>query len=156
LLVNEKQKALAGYEKLKDTEKLTIKIEKHREKRSKDANALYWKMINEISNELIDMSKDELHFSMLKKYGQRMLVPIIKGENPRGYFTYFEYYDSKIINGKEADYYLVYKNSSEMNSKEFWLLLQGVLGEARELGIETPDDWEANELIKEMERREIK
>ena len=147
---------MAGYEKIKDASKLQITIKKYRKKRSKDANALYWKMINEISNELIDSSKDEIHFGMLKKYGQRMLVPLPKGTEPRGFFTYFEYHSSTKINGKDADYYIVFKNSSEMDTKEFWLLLQGVLGDARELGIETPEDREINEMIKEMERQERK
>lgn len=93
---------------------------------------------------------------MLKKYGQRMLVPLPKGTDPRGFFTYFEYHNSTKINGKDADYYLVFKNSSEMDTKEFWLLLQGVIDEAKEQGIETPEDREINEMMKEMERQERK
>ena len=113
-------------------------------------------MINELSNVLINSSKEEIHFEMLKKYGQRMLVPLPKGTDPRGFFTYFEYHNSTKINGKDADYYLVFKNSSEMDTKEFWLLLQGVIDEAMEQGIETPEDREINEMMKEMERQERK
>ena len=44
-----------------------IKVEKHKNKRSLDANAYSWVLQNEIANAL-RLSKEEVHEKMLKEY----------------------------------------------------------------------------------------
>ena len=50
--------------------------------------------------------------------------------------------------------YLVYKPSSEMNSKEFSILLDGLVNECREQGIETLEERKVREMIERMEKRD--
>lgn len=59
----------ALFEQLKDSDKeYVIECREYRKKRSLNANSYYWALINEIANTL-RMSKEELHFKMLKGNG---------------------------------------------------------------------------------------
>ena len=66
---------------------------------------------------------------MLEDYGQSILIPVKKGEKPNGYFKYYKYETSSILNGKEADWYKIYKGSSEFDSKEMTILIDGIIQE---------------------------
>ena len=50
--VSEKEKALREVEEIKDVEKLDITAEKHRSKRSLDANAYFWVLCDKIAKRL--------------------------------------------------------------------------------------------------------
>ena len=67
LSVNQKQSAINCYDELHSIEKLSIKIDKYREKRSLDANSYLWVLIGQIAN-VLRISKDECYFTMLKRY----------------------------------------------------------------------------------------
>ncbi len=123
-----------------------IKIEKHKEKRSTNANAYLWKLVTEIGNTM-RLPKEEVYENMLKSYGQSIMIPLPKGNNPSGYSKYYEYECSRQLNGKDADWYKIYKGSSEYNTKEMSILLEGVVQEARNLGIKTKDDIELERMI---------
>lgn len=123
-----------------------VQIEKHKEKRSTNANAYLWKLVTEIGNTM-RLSKEEVYENMLKSYGQSIMIPLPKGNNPSGYSKYYEYECSRQLNGKDADWYKIYKGSSEYNTKEMSILLEGVVQEARNLGIKTKDDIELERMI---------
>lgn len=125
-----------------------VKIDKHREKRSLNANAYLWKLVTEIGN-IMRLSKEEVYENMLKSYGQSIMIPLPKGSNPSGYSKYYEYECSKQLNGKDADWYKIYKGSSEYDTKEMSILLEGVVQEAKNLGIKTKDDIELERLLEE-------
>lgn len=57
------------YEKLKDKEKLRIRIVQYRKKRSLDANAYYWTLLTKFAD-VIGLSNPEAHNMMLRGYGQ--------------------------------------------------------------------------------------
>ena len=69
--------------------KYDLKIEKHRNKRSLDANNYAWHLINEIANAL-RMSKEEVYLQMLKSYGQREYVSMLANVNPSRISKYYE------------------------------------------------------------------
>lgn len=146
LLINEKQSFIDNIDDLKDFEKLSIEIKKHREKRSLNANGYYWSLINQLSNK-IEIGSQELHYSMLKDYGQVMLVPLLPNQSPSGYFKYYEEFKTAEIDGKEAIYYKVYKPSSEMDSKEFWLLVKGLESECITQDIEILEEKKFREMM---------
>ena len=126
-------------------------ITEYKEKRSLDANAYYWSLINQLANKL-ELGKEELHLKMIKEYGQVMIVPLTLKQNPEGYFKYFEKYKKGKINNVEVVLYKVYKPSSEMNSKEFSILLDGLVQECREMDIPTLEDLKIKKMIEEMEK----
>ncbi len=111
-------------------------LKEYKEKRSLNANAYFWVLVGKLAD-VMRLKKDEVYLKMLRDYGQSMLIPVLKGEKPDGYFKYHEYETSSILNGKEADWYRVFKGSSEFNTKEMSILIDGIVQECKEQGIET-------------------
>lgn len=125
-----------------------VKIDKHREKRSLNANAYLWKLVTEIGN-VLNKSKEEVYLQMLIDYGQSEMVSILSEIDVKCYFKYYKLAGTSILNGKEFNHYKIYKGSSEYDTKEMSILLEGVVQEAKNLGIKTKDDIELERLIKE-------
>ena len=128
-----------------------VKIDKHREKRSLNANAYLWKLVTEIGN-VLNKSKDEVYLQMLIDYGQSEMVSILSEIDVKGYFKYYKLAGTSILNGKEFNHYKIYKGSSEYDTKEMSILLNGVVQEAKNLGIKTKDDIEVERLVEEWEK----
>ena len=122
--------------KLDSETKYDIKIEKHRNKRSLDANAYSWVLQNEISNVLRE-SKEKIHLDMLKEYGQRDYISMLANIPPQHYFKYYEEQGTYKNNGNTFKSYLVFKGTSQYDSREMSIFIDGLLQEARNLGIET-------------------
>ena len=57
------------YDKLKDKDKLRIRIVQYRKKRSLDANAYYWTLLAKFAD-VVGLSNPEAHNMMLRGYGQ--------------------------------------------------------------------------------------
>lgn len=121
------------YQQDKD-KKFTIK--EYKEKRSLDQNAYAWKLITEIGN-VLRKSKEEVYLQMLKDYGQSEIVSILSSINPKGYFKYYEEVGKGTVNNKEFTHYKIFKGSSEFDSKEMSIFIDGVVQEAKQLNIET-------------------
>ena len=122
-------------------EKLSIEIKPYREKRSLNANNYCWKILTEIAD-VLRAGKDEIYLKMLKRYGQSDLISVLSHVPVAHYFKYFEEAGTSKLNGKEFTHYRVYKGSSEYDSREMSIFIDGVVSEAKELGIqtETPDE----------------
>lgn len=116
-------------------------LKEYKEKRSLDQNAYAWKLITEIGN-ILRKSKEEVYLIMLKDYGQSEIVSMLSSINPKGYFKYYESIGTGIVNNKEFTHYKVYKGSSEFDSKEMSIFIDGIVQECKQLGIETltPDE----------------
>lgn len=117
-------------------------IKEHKEKRSLNANAYCWAIIGKIAEALRPpQTKDAVYLEMLKSYGQSQLVSVLSDIKIDGYFKYYEIAGESTLNGKNFTHYRVYKGSSEYNTKEMSLLIDGIVHEAQNLGIETmPQD----------------
>lgn len=126
--------------KLEDVE-YDITIKQHREKRSLDANAYAWTLITQIAD-ILKASKDEIYKMLLKRYGQSEIVSVMSNINVLGYFKYFEQVGKGTVNGNEFTHYLVFKGSSEFDTKEMSIFIDGIISEAQELNIDTrtPDE----------------
>ena len=117
-------------------QKLSIKIDKYREKRSLNANAYAWLLIGKIGNST-RASKEEVYFKMLKDYGQSDLVSVLAHIPVEHYFKYYEEAGESTLNGKLFKHYRVYKGSSEFDTREMSIFIDGIVSEAKNLGIET-------------------
>ena len=140
LELNERENALQMVDELKEKEKLTVKIDEFREKRSRNANNYAWKLITEIGN-ATRQSKDDVYLNMLKRYGQSEMISVL-AEIPVGRFLkYYEEAGESRLNGKLFKHYRVYTGSSEFDTKEMSIFIDGVVSEAKELNIptETPE-----------------
>lgn len=112
-----------------------LTIEEENKKRTITQNSYYWSLLFQLASAL-HTSSQELHDTLIKRYTEPILIPLLKEVNPSGYFRYYEEYKNTTINEKEAVYYKVYKGSSEMTTKEFKELLDGLISECKECNIE--------------------
>lgn len=111
-------------------------ITEHKEKRSLNANAYAWVLIGKIAD-VLRTSKDEVYIDMLKRYGQHEVVSVVSDIDVTGYFKYFDVMGKSFLQGKWFTHYRIYKGSSEYNTKEMAILIDGIVSEAKEIGIET-------------------
>lgn len=118
-----------------DREKL-FDIKEHREKRSLNSNSYCWVLIGKIAD-VLRTDKEQVYLTMLKRYGQSELVSVLSNINITGYFKYYEVAGTSTLNGKEFTHYKVYKGSSEYDTREMSILIDGIVSEAKELNIET-------------------
>lgn len=113
-----------------------FEIKEKKKKRSLTANSYYWSLLNQLAS-VMRMDNQECHFLMLRRYGQYEVVSIRSDVSLHGYFKYYEEIGKGTANSKEFTHYKIYKGSSQMDSKEFAVLLDGVRSECEEIGIPT-------------------
>lgn len=123
-------------------------IERKKKKRSTDANAFCWKLCTEIAN-VLRTDKDSIYIDMLKKYGQSDIVSVLAAVNVKGYFKYYDEFGRGSVNGKDFIHYRVYKGSSEYDTREMSILIDGIIDEAKALDIEVISERERTLLLQE-------
>ena len=123
-----------------------VKIDKHREKRSLNANNYLWELCTQIGD-ILRKSKEEVYLDMLVDYGQSIMVSVLSDIKLNGFYKYYKEAGKSILNGKEFTHYKIYKGSSEYNTKEMSILLDGIVQEARQLGIRTKENEELEKMI---------
>jgi hypothetical protein len=126
-------------------ERLEVKIDKYRNKRSNNANSYCWAIIGKIAEKMFPpMNKNEVYLEMLKRYGQGTTISVQtdKLEDVCRELDYWERIGTGTVNGKEFTHLRMWVGSSKYNTKEMSLFLSGIVEEAKELNIETmtPDE----------------
>lgn len=129
------------FEELRQVERLSISVKPYRNKRSLNANAYAWQLITEIAN-VLRAPKEEIYLKLLKRYGQSELISALAHIPINGFVKYYEEAGESTLNGKQFKHYRVYKGSSEFDSREMAILIDGIVSEAQALGIqtETPEE----------------
>lgn len=122
-----------------------FEIKEYHKKRSLNANAYAWALIGKIAD-VLRSSKDEIYLEMLKKYGQSEIVSVLSDINVTGYFKYFEIIATVKLQGKDFTHYKVFKGTSEYNTAEMAVFIDGVISEAEGLGIDTLPPDEVNKI----------
>lgn len=129
---------------------LDVEIKKRRKKRSLDANAYYWTLVSKIADAL-HVSKPYIHNCLLRKYGQ---IEVIGGQAVYTVIpdtaeaqkavdeaqAYHLMPTSQVKEGKGGMMYRTYmmlKGSHEYDTKEMSHLIDGLVSECKEMGIET-------------------
>lgn len=118
-----------------DKEKI-YEIKEKKSRRSLTQNAYYWVLLHELAKAL-KIDNDTMHRMMLERYGVYEVISVQSGIDLKGYFKYFEQIGRGTVNGKEFIHYRIFKGSSQMDSKEFSVLLDGLISDCEELGIPT-------------------
>ncbi len=148
--------------KLKElTEKgklLAVDIKQYRKRRSLDANAYCWILSQKIA-EKIGNTKEFVYKKAIRDVGQFEILPIRDDAVER----WIEAWESKgigwqsIVMGKsKLEGYtntINYFGSSVYNVKEMSLLLEELVYQAKELGIDTMTDTEKRELLEMWENK---
>lgn len=134
-------------ELLNDDKLKACTIDHKKKKRSLNANAYCWKLCTEIANALRS-SKDEVYLCMLKRYGQSSVVSVVEqaAELFKRSVKYCEDFGDADLNGKHFKHVKVFMGSSEYDTKQMAILIDGIVSEAKALGISTMTPAEIEKL----------
>jgi hypothetical protein len=122
---------------IKDGKEVTVEVKVKRRHRSLDANAVLWAMLGDMAA-VLHTSKDELYLQMLERYGvfTHVIVKPNVVERVKAEWRTVRVLGEVTVNGQTGIQLRCYFGSSTYNSKEFSVLLDGVISEAKEIGIE--------------------
>lgn len=131
---------------LSEQEKIFVEMKRYKQKRSLDANAYYWALIGKIAAATGD-SKNHLHNIMLDRYGELDTMPdgslipfCIRDDIDYLEFPYPHLKPTQKTLSKGDKLYRWFfqiKGSSEYNTAEMSHLIDGIVSECKEMGIET-------------------
>lgn len=132
-------------------------LTEHKEKRSNDANGLLWSCLQEIAS-IIHTDKWSVYLTMLKRYGKFSYVIVHPDavESMRKQWRELEVVGEVDVNGRKGVQLLCYYGSSTYNTKEFSVLLDGVISEMKEMGLTPPPTREMQMLLEKMKEKENK
>jgi hypothetical protein len=122
-----------------------FEVKEKKARRSLTQNSYYWAMVNNISS-VMRLENGYVHFLMLQRYGVYEVVSVRSDIDVSGYFKYFTEIGHGRVKGKDFTHYKVFKGSSQMDSKEFSVLIDGVRQECEELDIPTLTKDEISQL----------
>ena len=132
-----------GYEALKEAD-LEISIKKWRARRSNDANKFFHVLVNEIAAAR-GSSDEEVKRDLIIDYGaiardengDKIALKLPASVDVDGIYPYTRWYKTVEENGRLFKCYVVFKRSSEMDTKEMSHLIKGAITAAEELNIDT-------------------
>ena len=144
-------------DKIKDCEKLSIKAVRFRKKRSLDANAYMWVLCQKIAETLSVPTFEVYQRAIMDKgvseplkLSRKALDTLLsRQEEENALFRGFREFESEIINGTEYVKGLAYFGSSTYDTKQMSVLIDSIVCEAKELGIETETPEEIERMKKE-------
>ena len=123
---------------IKDCQKLSVKAVKHRERRSLDANAYLWVLLQKMA-EALERDKWGLYLEKLGEYGvfTHIIVKPHMVDKVKEEWRAVKELGEVCVNGTTGIQLQCYFGSSTYNTKEMSVLIDGVVSEAKEMGIET-------------------
>lgn len=132
---------------------LRITTKKWRERRSKDANALFWACVGEIA-QVLHEDKWEVYLGLLKSYGRFSYVIVPEGavDRMKEMWRETEVVGDIDVNGRKAVQMLCYYGSSTYDSLEMSNLINGTMQEMDTLEIPRPDGREIRRALEEWEK----
>lgn len=158
----------ATIDKIKD-KLLRITVKLWRDKRSLDANSYYWVLLSRLA-EAVGISKPRAHNLMLRKYGQNLVIDsqiafLVIPDTEEAEETALEAESfhirptSQVKQGKDGKMYRTYTvlaGSSTYDTKEMSELINGLVSECKEQGIETLTPDELARMMKDYEENHKK
>jgi hypothetical protein len=145
---------------------LSISLKRWREKRTLTANAYYWVLVGKIA-QVLGTPQIYVHNLLLREYGQLemvggqlvtvMLPDTDEAENKVLMADLYHMRPTSFVksgkNGQMFRAYYMLKGSSQYDSQEFSLLLEGAINEARDLNIEILPAEEIERMMSAYEGR---
>lgn len=134
----DEESILKEIDSLKDA-KLDITAKKHRNKRSHDANAYAWVLMQKIA-ELAGTSKWDVYLEMLKRYSRAFTHIICKPsavEQMKALYRTTIDLGEVTVGDMTGHQLQVYFGSSTFDTKEMAVFIDGIVSECQMLGIQT-------------------
>lgn len=154
LELNEKVDTLRMVDELHGADKLSIKICRHKPKRSLDANAYCWVLISKLAEKLM-IPKAEIYRQAIKDIGgnsdtvciqDKAVQSLCDGWKRNGIGWQTDTFPSKIEGCTNV---ILYYGSSTYDSYAMKRLINYIVEECRMQGIETRSDEEVNSLLRQ-------
>ncbi len=135
-----------------DREQL-FEIKKHRVKRSLDANAYFWLLCQKLAD-AFHTDKESIYLEMLSRYGvfTHIIVKPEVVEKTKEVWRYVKELGEVKVNGKTGVQLQCYFGSSTYNTKEMSTLIDGIVNECKDAGIETLPQEELDSMLQEWDR----
>lgn len=135
-------------------------VKEYKQVRSKDANAYFHVLVNELARYL-NISDKEMKIKMNLQYGtiakdgngNSVGVKIPQGTDITQFYDYAKWFGECEENGMMFDKYLFYKQTHTLDTKEMSQLINGVVQECQEREIETKTPAEIKSLLDNWERK---
>lgn len=144
---------LDGYPQGMEGKTLEVSVKEYKPHRSKDANALLWVCLTEIAKAL-RTDNWSVYLQMLKRYGKAVCI-VVKPEaveSVKKQWRECEVLGDYEVNGQPAVQMLCYYGSSTFDSSEMSRLLDGVISEMDEMGLQKPTSAEMTRALDEWEK----
>lgn len=124
--------------------KLTVTAKKYRKKRSLDANAYSWVLLDKMAKALGSTS-EEIYEEMLRRYGyplydedeKPVIISLKAGTDISALDIHLKLIGEGHVQDKLFKHYKVIRGQSTYDTKEMSTFIDGIVSEAKELGIET-------------------
>jgi len=132
------QNILPEYEKLKDKDRLRVKVVQYRKRRSLNANSYLWVLLGKMAD-VLRADKWDIYLKMLKRYGKYTYIVVKPNvvDAVKKQWREVEELGSINLNGQEGIQLLCYFGSSTYDNLEMAVLIDGVVSECKNLEIET-------------------
>jgi len=138
---------------------LSVEIKPYRARRSLDANSYCWVLCQKLAEKL-NSTKEDIYKEAIRKAGQFDFIAVtdsaadqfLKAWQSKGLGWYAEALESKIEGCKKI---MVYYGSSVYDSKEMAHLIEYIISECKELGIETMTPTEISRMMNEWGQENV-
>ena len=129
---------------LKQNKKYVLLIKEYKNKRSLSANGYYWQLVEKMAH-VLNVSKDELHEELLRRYGTLLTdsdgdavkMSTTSDVDPATSGIHCRLLGSSELNGETFYHYVLIKGSRYYDTKEMSCLIDGAVSEAKEMVIQT-------------------
>lgn len=133
--------------------KLTVMVKKYRKKRSLDANAYSWVLLDKMAK-VIGSTSEEIYEEMLRRYGyplydedeKPVIISLKSGIDISALDIHLKLIGEGHVQDKLFKHYKVIRGQSTYDTKEMSTFIDGIVSEAKELGIETLTPYELERM----------
>ena len=134
-----------------------FEVKEHKKRRSNDANAYFHLLVNKLGR-YFNISDEDMKIKMNLDYGTiaRFEDGRIKGckvpkaTNMREIYRYSKWYKEDLDG---YDCYIFYKETHTLNTKEMAQLINGVVQECKDVGIETEPQEKIDSLLRSWNQK---
>jgi hypothetical protein len=122
-----------------------FEVKEIRKKRSLTSNAYAWELITQLAN-VLRISKEDLYLKMLEDYGQSSLISVKSDIDISGFVKYYKEVGRSKLNNTEFKHIRIYKGSSQFDTYEMGIFIDGIIHECESVGIPTLTKEQVNNL----------
>lgn len=153
LSITNKAAAMQCFDELKDVEKLAIEIKRYRKKRSLDANNYFWVLVGKLAAKT-QQNKTDIYRHLIREIGDNFEILPIRNDAVETFINNWQ--DKRlgwicdIVGASKISGYTnvcAYYGSSTYNSKQMSDLINSVIVECEEQGIETATPEEVSKML---------